>query len=340
MTKQSSKLPTSSKSILRKNSPRLTPFVRAFLKRVQNTVTTESLWGKKEHFIIAVSGGGDSLCLLDVLFLLSKKYDFKLHIAHVNYRLRQEDSALDEALVRERAAFYKLPLTVLHPKKTTSSNLEEKLRDIRYHFLETVRKKEQATLIAVAHHEDDQAETFLLRLLRGSGMTGLSAMRPKHGYIIRPLIKVSRQDILRYLKERGVTYRTDGSNSDAKFLRNRLRHELLPLLEKEYQPKVRKILADTAALLASDYAILETLSSPHTDTKEFSAQALLALPEPVLKTRLRFLLKPYYKGKAAPKGLIEEILKLLKSHKGKIQTLSFRGLKIERKGDTVRLLNF
>jgi tRNA(Ile)-lysidine synthase len=228
---------------------------------------------------------------------------------------------------------------VLHPKKSASSNLEEKLRDIRYHFLEDLRKKEGATLVAVAHHEDDQAETFLLRLLRGSGMAGLSAMRPKHGQVVRPLINTGRQDILRYLKERNIAYRTDGSNTDTKFLRNRLRHELLPLLEKEYQPKVRKILADTAALLASDYAVLETLPSKN-DSQTFSVQELLALPEPVLKTKLRSLLKPHYQEKAAPKGLIEEIMKLLRSRKGKVQTLSFRGLKIERKGDTVRLLNF
>lgn len=309
------------------------------MKRVQNTVATHQLWSKKESFIIGVSGGGDSLCLLDVLFLLSQKYAFKLHVAHTNYRLRGKDSDLDEALVRERAAFYDLPLTVLHPKKPAASNLEEKLRDIRYRFLEDLRKKNGATRIAVAHHEDDQAETFLLRLLRGSGMAGLSAMRPKHGYIVRPLINMSHQDILRYLKERNIAYRTDRSNTDAKFLRNRLRHELLPLLEKEYQPKVRKILADTAALLASDYAVLETLSSQN-DSETFSAQELLALPEPILKTRLRSLLKPHYQEKAAPKGLIEEIIKLLRSRKGKVQTLSFRGLKIERKGDTVRLLNF
>lgn len=313
--------------------------MRAFLKRVQNTVATHALWQKQEHFIIAVSGGGDSLCLLDTLFLLSKKYDFKLDITHVNYRLRGKDSDLDEALVRERAAFYDLPLTIFHPKKTTASNLEEKLRDIRYHFLEELRKKKGATLIAVAHHEDDQAETFLLRLLRGSGMTGLSAMRPKHGHVVRPLINMSRRDILRYLKERNIAYRTDGSNTDTQFLRNRLRHELLPLLEKEYQPRVRKILADTAALLASDYAILETLPSQN-DGKTFSVQELLALPEPILRTKLRSLLKPYYQEKAAPKGLIAEIMKLLRSRKGKVQTLSFRGLKIERKGDTVRLLNF
>lgn len=314
------------------------------MKRVQNTVAQFQLWGHKESFIIAVSGGPDSLCLLDVLVLLSQKYNFTLHIAHVNYRLRGTDSDRDEALVRERAAAYGLPLSVLHPPKTNRANLEEKLRDIRYRFFERLRKQQKATLIAVAHHRDDQAETFLLRLLRGSGMKGLSAMRPKNNLVVRPLIAESRADILSYLQERHITHRTDRSNADPKFLRNRLRNTLIPLLEKEYQPNIKKILADTATLLASDYATLESLpASLPTEkdgTLQFSATALLALPEPLLTQELRTLLRPYYREKSPPRGLIGEVVKLLRSTKNKHQVITLRGLKIERKGDTVRLLRF
>ncbi len=326
------------------NKDSVTPFVRRFLKRVQNTVTKYQLWNRKESFIIGVSGGADSLCLLDVLYLLSQKYDFTLHVAHVNYRLRGRDSELDEMLVRERANTYGLPFSVLHPKKTSPSNLEERLRDIRYRFFEKVRTKKKATLIAVAHHQDDQAETFLLRLLRGSGMRGLSAMRPKNNFVIRPLIEMSREEILRYLKERNISYRTDKSNDDSKYIRNRLRNRLIPLIEKEYQPRIKKILADTAALIASDYQLLETLTpfsmQQKNGTLEFSAKEFRTLSEPIMRRELRAALKPYYQGRSAPKGVIDEMEKLLRSVKSKHQVFEVAGLKIERKGDTVRLLNF
>jgi tRNA(Ile)-lysidine synthase len=322
----------------------VTPFVRRFLKRVQNTVAKHQLWGPKESFIIAVSGGPDSLCLLDLLFLLSQKYDFTLHIVHVNYQLRDRDSDSDEELVRESATRYHIPLTVFHPKKTSRSNLEEKLRDIRYRLFEQVRTKKNATLIAVAHHEDDQAETFLLRLLRGSGMLGLSAMRPKNNFVIRPLIEMSRADILRYLKERDIPYRVDESNGDPTFLRNQLRRTLIPFIEERYQSNIKKILADTASLLATDYALLESLPSFSSTNKsgiiEFSVANFQKLPESLARHELRLLLKPYYGEKSPPKGVLDEVQKLINSTKNKHQILKLPGLKIERKGAIVRLLNF
>lgn len=318
--------------------------MRAFLKRVQNTVAKHELWGKKESFIVAVSGGPDSLCLLDVLFLLSRKYDFTLHIAHVNYRLRDKAADLDEALVRERTQDYGLALSVLHPKKTGSANLEERLRELRYRFFEKIRTQKSATLIAVAHHQDDQAETFLLRLLRGSGMRGLSAMQAKNGSVVRPLIELSRADILRYLKERDITYHTDESNNESVFLRNRLRNELIPLLEKQYQPQIKKILAETAARLASDYAFFATeCILPYTVSGKdlvFSLKTLGSFKESSLRQQFRLLLGPLYAKKSPPKSTIDELIKVFRSTKNKPQRLTLHGLKVERKGDTVRLLDF
>lgn len=334
---------TSSNIILSRSSSVTSPFVRVFLKRVQNTVATHSLWGKKESFIVAVSGGADSLCLLDILYLLSQKHGHILHVAHVNYRLRDKDSDLDEALIKKHVAAYGLTLSVLHPKKTSPSNLEEKLRDLRYRFFEKMRSKKNASLIAVAHHQDDQAETFLLRLLRGSGMQGLSAMLPKNNVVVRPLLDMSRDDILRYMKERALPYRTDRSNRDSKFLRNKVRHSLIPLLEREYQPQVKKILADTATLLAAEYALLEQqFSLPHlvvSGNLVFSTETLQHFGETYLRQQFRLLLRPAYKN-SPPKGVIDEILKLLKSTKNKHHRIAFHGLKIERKGDTVTLLDF
>ena len=296
---------------------------------------------------MGVSGGADSLCLLDLLFLLRDKYRFTLHIAHVNYGLRGRDSERDEKLVVARAKKYKLPLTILRPKglKTkTKGNLEATLRDTRYAFFEKLRKKKDFDAIAVAHNEDDQAETLLLRLLRGSGLSGLSSMEPKRGYVIRPLLGESRTSILRYMKERALPYREDKSNTDTRFLRNRIRKELLPLLEKKYEPQIKKLLARTATLLAGDYALLEKRSVSglfQAIPSGFvaSGKKLRALPPALLRQELRTLLSPLLGDKNPSHGLVTEIIKALKSKKSKTQTISFRGLKLVRKGDTVTLFN-
>lgn len=301
------------------------------------------LWKKGDGFIVGVSGGPDSLCLLDVLASLAPKHGFTLRVAHVNYGLRGCASDLDQKLVEKQAASYGIPVTVFRPEKKVSGNLEESLRDIRYGFFETLRKRKKCDHIAVAHNMDDQAETLLLRLLRGSGLQGLSGMRPKNGAVIRPLIETSRQDILRYLEERGIASREDKSNRDTRLLRNRIRHELLPLLEKRFQPKTKKLLANTAALLAEDYAFLQHISVPlsslktSSETIRFSRSELLALPEPLIRRELRTILTPLLGGKPPEKNLIDEIMKGLKSGKSKVRTVSFRHLKLTMKGDRVKL---
>lgn len=323
----------------------LTPFTRGFLRRVQNTNSLLRLWSHEKSFIVAVSGGPDSLCLLDVFSALSEKHGLKLHVAHVNYRLRGVASDQDEALVRERAAAYGLAITVFRPKKPAKGNLEEGLRDARYAFFERLRKKLGYDLIAVAHNEDDQAETLLLRLLRGAGLQGLSAMRAKSGAIIRPLLATSRQDILQYLRERRISYREDESNADRRFMRNRIRHELIPLLERDFQPRARKVLARTAATLAEEYALLESAAPAVLNIKingrkaSFSRAEAAELSPLALTRELRRLFVAFSPGKPPEKGGMDEWVKVIRSGKGKTQRVTLRGLKLERKGDKVTLLN-
>ena len=311
---------------------------------MQNTAHTFALWQPKQSFILGISGGADSVCLLDVFSTLAQKHDFQLHIAHVNYRLRGKDSDRDEALVKTVAAAYGIPCTILRPPKTSFAKSEESYRNLRYQFFEKLRQEKNYDAIVVAHNQDDQAETFLLRLLRGAGLAGLSAMRPKHDHIIRPLIAESRNSILAYLKDRELFFREDGSNSDPRYLRNRIRHELIPFLEKKFQPQTKKILADTAHLIAEDYALLQTVTptlkmdSAHTTT--FSCQKMLSHPDAIIRHLLRATLTPFFQKKSPPKGVVDEILKLLRSTKNKHQAITAAGLKLERKGDTVTLLNF
>jgi tRNA(Ile)-lysidine synthetase-like protein len=320
----------------------LSPFARRFIKCIQNTVKKFELWGKGDSFIVGVSGGPDSVCLLDVLFFLSQKYDFKLYVAHINYHLRGKESDLDEKLVREMAAHYNFPCFVFSQRKKMASGAEEALRDVRYAFFEKVRKKVGAHHIAVAHNQNDQAETLLMRLLRGAGLSGLSAMRSKNGYIIRPLIETSRADIIQYLSTRRLVFREDKSNKDERYFRNRIRHTLIPFLEKNFQPQTVKLFSETALLLGEDYALLEKQSFAFSvkhdfSGAEFSRSAILNLFPVLLRCELRALLKPLLSGKNPEKNLVNELIKALKSEKSKIQTITLKGLKFVRKGDKVRL---
>lgn len=343
--KRSGKSLRSSDSTLPSREVPLPPSVRRFIRRVQNTVKKFDLWQKGDAFIVGVSGGADSLCLLDVLYLLSQKHHFRLHIAHMNYHLRGRASDLDEVLVKKTAARYHLPCSVLSKRQRSKTVSEEKLRDIRYAFFEKLRRETGSHSIVIAHNQDDQAETLLLRLLRGAGLAGLAAMRPKSGSVIRPLIEMSRADIISYLKDRRITFREDESNALPQYARNRIRHELIPFLEKKFQPQARKLLAETAFLLGDDYAFLEKHPADISLKRdalaaEFSADALLKLPLPLLRRELRAVLRDMLAGKNPEKNLINELIKALKSGKNKTQTIIFKGLKFIRKGDTVRLLRF
>ncbi len=316
--------------------------MRGFLKRVSHTAKTRALWEKESRLLVAVSGGPDSLCLLDTLFLLSKKYPLSLHIAHMNYRLRGKESDQDEVLVRQQAAAYGIPCTVLRSRKKLSSEAE--FRQARYVFFEKLRKRKRCDVIAVAHTEDDQAETFLLRLLRGAGIDGLGAMQPKNGFVVRPFLFTPRADVLRFLTERTLNPREDSSNKNQNFLRNRVRLTLLPFLEQSFQPNVKKLLARNAALIAEDAALIETLVPPLVSlvisqrNVSFSRTELLSHPLPIIRRHLRAILKPFFEELPPSRSLVDEMIKTIRSAKNKPQRLETSRLKLERKGDKVTLL--
>jgi tRNA(Ile)-lysidine synthase len=204
------------------------------------------------------------VALLDLLVHLEDER-LNLVVAHLNHSLRGADSDGDEAFVADLAAGYQLPflaervdVTVLAEKCRLS--LEEAGRRARYEFFARVANDHGAGSIAIAHHQDDQAETVLIRLLRGAGGAGLSAMaRNSHPLLKRPLLPVTRCEIEQYLSARGLSYRTDATNADTAILRNSIRHELLPLLRR-YNPKVSERLAATAEILASDEELLDQLT--------------------------------------------------------------------------------
>ncbi len=237
--------------------------------RVNRIIHDHNLFTSGDTIIVALSGGADSCALLDILAGL-KDMSARLVVAHLNHCLRGVESDGDERFCRELAEHYALPfesrrIDVADLAYRQRLNLEDAGRRARIAFLDEIRATWQAAAIALAHHADDQAETVLMRLLRGSGATGLSGMsfRSENGRI-RPLLSSSRKEIETYLKERGLKHREDASNRDTAFLRNRIRHELLPVMT-HYNPAIRERLVTTAALLTDENDLLERMTSGLSD---------------------------------------------------------------------------
>ena len=234
------------------------------VSRVAQTIREHQLIAVGDTVVVAFSGGADSTALLDILSKLSG-YKLRLVAAHLNHALRGAEADADQEFCRDLASHYKIPfvtrcIDVNSRAREYRLSLEDAGRQARIEFLDEVRREFGAAAVALAHHADDQAETVLMRLLRGSGMTGLSGMayRNARGYV-RPLLDVTRLEIEQYLRGLGLNWREDSSNSDTKYLRNRIRHELLPLMEK-YNPSIRSSLASTAAIIAGDEAFLDALT--------------------------------------------------------------------------------
>lgn len=318
----------------------------AFVKSVQNTAHAHDLWSRGSKILVGVSGGPDSACLLDVLVFLAKKYDWKLRIAHVNYGLRGKDSDADEAFVRSLAEHYIIPCSVLKPEIKQTSNLEEHFRDIRYRFFEETRLAHGFDLIAVAHTLDDQVETFLMRLIRGSGLSGLRAMQPKVGVIIRPLIETIRKDVIAYLEDKKLSYCIDSTNTDERFFRNKIRHQLIPYLQKEFNPSIKSTLANMARIIGEDYRVLASLTESYpidfqytNNMVTFRSDDLLALQPSMQKSSLRYFCS-LVKGdlRAITGANINETLKMLRSGKSKHKNTSFAGLSITCKGAIVTIV--
>ena len=233
--------------------------------RISRIIRERNLFAPGDTVIVALSGGADSRALLDILAGL-KGISARLVAAHLNHCLRGAESDADERFCRELAEHYELPfesgrIDVADLAQRNALNLEDAGRRARIGFLDEIRARWQASAIALAHHADDQAETVLMRLLRGSGATGLSGMSfSNENGRIRPLLSSTRTEIEAYLKARGLKHREDASNRDTAFLRNRIRHELLPLLTR-YNPAIRERLVTTAALLADEDDLLERMAS-------------------------------------------------------------------------------
>lgn len=247
---------------------------RELPQRVEQTLR-EFGASEGDLIVVGVSGGPDSVCLLHLLKIISEDFLIKLHIAHLDHGLRGQESVVDARFVEDLASEWKIPVStetvpvsVLAKQKRLS--VQVAAREARYSFFERVAEKTQSHWIALGHTADDQAETFLLRLLRGAGALGLSSIHPIRqiagvgkpaASIIRPLLGVRRDEILNYLRTRSIPYREDTSNLKPQYRRNRLRQEVIPLLTSHYNPRIIETLCRTAGLLREEQDFLTAQSA-------------------------------------------------------------------------------
>ena len=279
--------------------------------KVQHFITEKSLFKRDDKLILGISGGADSVCLMHILLELGCSFE----LAHCNFNLRGEESDADEDFVKELAKKYQLKI---HVKQfdTLSYASENKIsaqmaaRDLRYAWFDKLLINSSAKYLAIAHHANDDVETFFINLVRGSGLKGFLGIKEKNNAIVRPLLEVSRLEIEHFLQVRGLFFRDDSSNISVKYLRNKIRHELMPLLS-EMNPSIQQTVKDEMRILegvAQIYVskveeVRKDLFQEKNGIVQFETAALLALNP--LYNYLYELLVPYgfYSVEAISKAL-------------------------------------
>jgi tRNA(Ile)-lysidine synthase len=226
--------------------------VNEFLQRAETEIQKQNLLARRQKILVAVSGGVDSMVLLYVLHSLAQKNRWQISVAHFNHRLRGRASDADERLVRKTAKKLRLKFfgggaDVKSFAAQSKISVETAARKLRHEFLARVARERKISTIALAHHADDQVELFFLRLLRGAGGEGLAGMKwrspspaDKKITLVRPLLAITKAEALGFARANKIKFRDDATNFSNDFLRNRIRNELLPLLQKNYQPGLSK----------------------------------------------------------------------------------------------------
>jgi tRNA(Ile)-lysidine synthase len=239
------------------------------VEKTQNILREQCLISYGEKIIVGVSGGPDSTALLHILSALRLKMGLQLYVVHVNHQLRA-NSGRDEIFVVNLCRRLGIPCAVKRVQIKTSSkksSLEEAAREKRFECLLAFAQQKKARTIALGHTQDDLAETVLMRILRGSGLLGLQGILPiremQNTRIIRPFIYFSKKEILAYLQKHKIRFCMDPTNRQTKFFRNKIRLNLLPLLENHYQPNLREVLANLGESTANDYDFLQQEGGRH-----------------------------------------------------------------------------
>jgi tRNA(Ile)-lysidine synthase len=234
------------------------------LSRVIGTISRHAMIEPRDHIGVAVSGGIDSVVLLDILASLREELAVTLTVLHLNHGIRGAEAARDQRFVQELSKRYSLPylgqeVDVPAYRKEHPLSWQEAARELRYRFFEQAMETHKLDKVAIGQTADDQAETVLMRLIRGGGARGLKGIPPVRGGYIRPLLEVWRQELLPYAEHKGLSFVQDSSNLKTDYLRNRIRHELLPALS-EYNPSIKERLLHVAQVLGEDASFLDGLA--------------------------------------------------------------------------------
>jgi len=318
------------------------------VNRIGETIARYYLFSPGQIVGVAVSGGADSVCLLHVLLELRSRWELVLKVLHVNHALRGEESRQDEEFVRELAGRLGLSCWISAAPVGEAGNLEQAARQARLEFFRQMVADGVVGRVALGHTRTDQAETVLFRFLRGAGTAGLAGIRPiTSDGIVRPLLAVNRYEVEHYLRSRGIPWREDSSNSSLRFARNRIRHELLPQLARDWNPAIVETLAHTAdwALAEEEYwerlPVLNEILEDRRDAVLIRADRLRDLP---LAAARRIVRKAIERAKGDLRGVdfdhISGILSLASSPagRGRIQAAgvearrSFEWLRVARQG--------
>lgn len=256
--------------------------MHALESAITKKIVQDQLVRTSEHtIVVGVSGGPDSVALLHLLLPLKTELGVSLVAAYIDHGLRPQEADEEKRFVNIMCenigiACDTIKVNVRDHAKQEKQSLEHAARELRYSALRKLKEEHKASLVAVAHTADDQAEEILIRLLRGSGRKGLSGMEARSNDIIRPLLSVEKETLLEYLKEKNIKYCVDSSNSDMRFLRNRVRHRLIPYLEENFDKGIRRALCKTADSLAEDENLLQDLT-------ELALAQVLILPDNIGK---------------------------------------------------------
>lgn len=234
------------------------------VKKIEKNIAEHNLIASGDSIVVGVSGGPDSMLLLYALNELKDKLNFKIHVAHVNHKIREE-AVYDESLVRDFCEkndiqFFLLTVDVLSEAKKHKISTEECGRCVRYEFFNELLEKTQSQKIAVAHNLGDNAETVFLNLIRGAGLNGISGMKYETGNIIRPMLDIDKKDILEFLKEKGIQYAIDKTNFENDYTRNYIRNVLISDL-KTVNPNILNTIYRMSSVLQKDELALKSITN-------------------------------------------------------------------------------
>jgi len=312
------------------------------INAVLKTIQKYNLINPNDKIVLGVSGGPDSLFMLDILNKLKQELKIELIVAHVNHKIRAEADE-EEQFVRKFCEkigieFYAKRIEVEKYANNNKIGLEEAGRKVRYEFFDEVLKQTKSNKIAVAHNKNDKVETMIMHILRGSGIAGLQGIQPQTNKIIRPIIEIERKDIEKYCEENELQPRIDKSNFDNNYTRNKIRNVVIPYIKEEFNPNFIETMTRLSELITEENTFLNRLTETEYNKiliQKSNSQIILDLKEfnkidSIIKKRIILYTVANLRGgsQGIEKVHIEDIVKLCKNNVGNKFLVPNKGLKI------------